>query len=128
MKSTSSASSVAVVAVLVLFRDRRSRASRRDCCLRALVSQDVAAAEDELPTVRESGRLVRPGPPATTTRPPSSSVARGLLPEPRESPHLARPNLPAPARHYPAGVNLTLVPFGEPALRHLMFLERPEGM
>jgi hypothetical protein len=44
------------------------------------------------------------------------------------APHLARPNLPAPARHYPAGVNLTLVPFGEPALRHFMFLERPEGM
>src|SRR5512132_377260 len=44
------------------------------------------------------------------------------------APHLARPNLPAPARHYPAGLNLTLVPFGEPALRHFMFLERPEGM
>src|SRR5262249_1817466 len=42
--------------------------------------------------------------------------------------HLDRPNLPAPARHYPAGVNLTLVPFGEPALRHFLFLERPEGM
>ncbi len=40
----------------------------------------------------------------------------------------ARPNLPAPAHHYPAGVNLTLVPFGEPALRHFIFLERPEGM
>jgi hypothetical protein len=44
------------------------------------------------------------------------------------APHLTRPNLPAPARHYPAGVNLTLVAFGEPALRHFMFLERPEGM
>jgi hypothetical protein len=44
------------------------------------------------------------------------------------APHLGRPNLPAPARHYPSGVNLTLVPFGEPALRHFMFLERPEGM
>src|SRR6476661_1506307 len=44
------------------------------------------------------------------------------------APHLPRPNLPAPARHYPAGVNLTLVPFGEPALQHFMFLERPEGM
>src|SRR5262245_38225987 len=44
------------------------------------------------------------------------------------APHLTRPNLPAPAHHYPAGVNLTLVPFGEPALRHFMFLERPEGM
>ena len=44
------------------------------------------------------------------------------------APHLTRPNLPAPARHYPAGVNLTLVPFGESALQHFMFLERPEGM
>jgi Ferritin-like len=44
------------------------------------------------------------------------------------APHLGRPNLPAPAHHYPAGVNLTLVPFGEQALRHFMFLERPEGM
>ena len=44
------------------------------------------------------------------------------------APHLTRPNLPAPARHYPAGVNLTLVPFGEPAFQHFMFLERPEGM
>jgi hypothetical protein len=44
------------------------------------------------------------------------------------APHLTRPNLPAPARHYPAGVNLTLVPFGERALQHFMYLERPEGM
>jgi ferritin-like protein len=44
------------------------------------------------------------------------------------APHLGRPNLPAPASHYPAGVNLALVPFGEDALRHFMFLERPEGM
>ena len=44
------------------------------------------------------------------------------------APHLDRPNLPAPAGHYPAGVNLMLVPFGEPALQHFLFLERPEGM
>ena len=44
------------------------------------------------------------------------------------APHLSRPNLPAPARHYPAGVQLTLLPFGDQALRHFMFLERPEGM
>jgi hypothetical protein len=44
------------------------------------------------------------------------------------APHPTRPNLPAPAHHYPAGVNLKLVPFGEPALQHFMFLERPEGM
>jgi hypothetical protein len=44
------------------------------------------------------------------------------------APHLARPNLPAPAGHYPAGVQLALLPFGERALRHFLFLERPEGM
>ena len=44
------------------------------------------------------------------------------------APHLSRPNLPAPAGHYPAGVQLALLPFGAPALRHFMFLERPEGM
>ncbi len=44
------------------------------------------------------------------------------------APHLARPNLPQPADHYPAGVQLALLPFGEEALQHFMFLERPEGM
>jgi ferritin-like protein len=44
------------------------------------------------------------------------------------APHLGRPNLPAPANHYPPGVSLALLPFGEQALRHFMFLERPEGM
>ena len=44
------------------------------------------------------------------------------------APPLTRPDLPAPARHYPAAVNLALVPFCEPDLQHFMFLERPEGM
>jgi Ferritin-like len=56
------------------------------------------------------------------------ALVHNLLSAIGAAPHLSRPNLPAPAHHYPAGVNLTLVPFGEPALRHFMFLERPEGM
>jgi CDGSH-type Zn-finger protein/truncated hemoglobin YjbI len=44
------------------------------------------------------------------------------------SPHLSRPNLPQPAKHYPPGVILTLLPFSEEALRHFIYLERPEGM
>ena len=44
------------------------------------------------------------------------------------APHLARVNLPVCANHYPAGVQLALLPFGERALKHFMFLERPEGM
>ncbi|MCL2419050.1 MAG: ferritin-like protein [Conexibacteraceae bacterium] len=56
------------------------------------------------------------------------ALVHNLLSAIGAAPHLARPNLPAPAHHYPAGVNLMLVPFGAPALRHFMFLERPEGM
>jgi hypothetical protein len=44
------------------------------------------------------------------------------------SPHLSRPNLPQPARHYPPGVCLVLLPFSEQTLRHFAYLERPEGM
>jgi Ferritin-like len=44
------------------------------------------------------------------------------------APHVSRPNLPAPIHHYPAGVQLALVAFGEVALEHFLYLERPEGM
>jgi len=54
------------------------------------------------------------------------ALVHNLLSAIGAAPHMARPNLPAPAHHYPAGVNLMLVPFGEAALRHFMFLERPE--
>jgi len=56
------------------------------------------------------------------------ALVHNLLSAIGAAPHFARPNLPAPASHYPAGVELTLLPFGERALRHFMFLERPEGM
>jgi hypothetical protein len=44
------------------------------------------------------------------------------------APYVARPHMPHQAKGYPAGVQLALVPFGERALRHFLFLERPEGM
>jgi CDGSH-type Zn-finger protein/truncated hemoglobin YjbI len=56
------------------------------------------------------------------------ALVHNLLSAIGAAPHFGRPNLPAPAHHYPAGVNLTLVPFGERALQHFIFLERPEGM
>jgi hypothetical protein len=56
------------------------------------------------------------------------ALVHNLLSAIGAAPHFGRPNLPAPAHHYPAGVNLTLVPFGEQSLRHFIFLERPEGM
>ena len=56
------------------------------------------------------------------------ALVQNLLSAIGAAPHLSRPNFPQPASHYPAGVDLTLLPFGEAALRHFMFLERPEGM
>src|SRR6476661_4266022 len=56
------------------------------------------------------------------------SLVQNLLSAIGAAPHLSRPNFPQPASHYPAGVTLALLPFGEDALRHFMFLERPEGM
>jgi hypothetical protein len=56
------------------------------------------------------------------------ALVQNLLSAIGAAPHLSRPNFPQPASHYPAGVRLTLLPFGEAALRHFMFLERPEGM
>lgn len=44
------------------------------------------------------------------------------------APRVGRPNLPRQGRHYPPGVQFALVPFGEQALRHFLYLERPEGI
>jgi CDGSH-type Zn-finger protein/truncated hemoglobin YjbI len=54
------------------------------------------------------------------------SLVQNLLSAIGGAPHLSRPNFPQPASHYPVGVHLMLLPFGEDALRHFMFLERPE--
>jgi CDGSH-type Zn-finger protein/truncated hemoglobin YjbI len=56
------------------------------------------------------------------------ALVQNLLSAVGGAPHLTRPNLPQPAGHYPPGMIFTLLPFGEDALRHFMFLERPEGM
>jgi CDGSH-type Zn-finger protein/truncated hemoglobin YjbI len=56
------------------------------------------------------------------------SLVQNILSSVGCAPHLSRPNFPHPASNYPAGVHLALLPFGEAALQHFMFLERPEGM
>ncbi len=56
------------------------------------------------------------------------ALVQNLLTAIGGAPHLSRPNFPLPASRYPAGVHLALLPFGESALRHFMYLERPEGM
>jgi Ferritin-like len=56
------------------------------------------------------------------------ALVQNLLAAVGAAPRLARPNLPLPPRSYPAGIQIALVPFGEAALRHFAYLERPEGM
>lgn len=56
------------------------------------------------------------------------ALVQNLLTAVGAGPHLGRPNFPVPPRSYPARVQMVLLPFGEEALRHFAFLERPEGM
>jgi hypothetical protein len=42
--------------------------------------------------------------------------------------NFGRPNFPQWSGYFPAGLQLALLPFGERALQHFLYLERPEGM
>ncbi len=55
------------------------------------------------------------------------ALATNLLTALGAAPHFERPNFPILSRWYPPGVQIDLVPFGERALRHFMYLERPEA-
>jgi hypothetical protein len=44
------------------------------------------------------------------------------------APYFLHPNFPQPSRYFSPNIRLALVPFGEQALRHFLYLERPEGM
>jgi hypothetical protein len=56
------------------------------------------------------------------------ALATNILTAVGAAPHFERPNFPILSRWYPDRVQIALVPFGERALRHFMYLERPEGM
>jgi Ferritin-like len=56
------------------------------------------------------------------------ALATNILTALGAAPHFGRPNFPILSRWYPPGVQIALVPFGERALRHFIYLERPEGM
>jgi hypothetical protein len=43
-------------------------------------------------------------------------------------PSFDRPNFPQRSKYFPSAVQMVLLPFGEDALRHALFLEKPEGM
>lgn len=44
------------------------------------------------------------------------------------APRVGRPNFPQRGRYYPPSVQFELLRFGERALRHFLYLERPEGI
>jgi Ferritin-like len=44
------------------------------------------------------------------------------------APGLGRPNFPQRSGYFPADLQLDLLPFGERALDHFLYIERPEGM
>src|ERR1700694_4455161 len=56
------------------------------------------------------------------------ALATNILSALGAAPHFERPNFPILSRWYPPDVQIALVPFGERALRHFIYLERPEGM
>ena len=56
------------------------------------------------------------------------ALATNILTAIGAGPHFERPNFPIVSRWYPEGVRIALLPFGERALRHFIYLERPEGM
>jgi len=56
------------------------------------------------------------------------SMVQNLLTAVGSAPFVARPHMPHQAKGYPPGVQLRLLPFGEAALQHFVYLERPDGM
>ena len=56
------------------------------------------------------------------------AIVQNLLTAVGGGPRFARPNFPVPPHIYPAGVQIQLLPFGDAALQHFAYLERPMGM
>ena len=54
------------------------------------------------------------------------ALVNNLLAAVGSAPYVSRPNMPTHAAGYPPDVQLALLPFGEQALRHFVYLERPE--
>src|SRR5215471_48878 len=55
------------------------------------------------------------------------AVVQNLLTAVGSAPYVSRPHMPHQAKGYPSGIQLRLLPFGEAALQHFVYLERPEG-
>src|SRR5215467_12171554 len=56
------------------------------------------------------------------------AMVQNLLAAVGSAPYVSRPHMPHQAKGYPPGVQVRLLAFGEAALQHFVYLERPEGM
>lgn len=56
------------------------------------------------------------------------ALVQNLLTAVGASSAFGRPNFPLAPHAYPAGIKMALLPFGEQALRHFAYLERPDGL
>ncbi len=56
------------------------------------------------------------------------AIVQNLLTAVGSAPYVSRPHMPHQARGYPRGVQFRLLPFGEAALQHFVYLERPQGV
>jgi hypothetical protein len=56
------------------------------------------------------------------------ALVQNLLIAVGSAPYVSRPHMPHQAKGYPPGIVLRLLPFGDAALQHFVYLERPEGM
>ncbi len=56
------------------------------------------------------------------------ALVQNLLTAVGSAPYVSRPHMPHQAKGYPPGIQLRLLPFGDAAMQHFVYLERPEGM
>jgi hypothetical protein len=56
------------------------------------------------------------------------SLVNNLLTSVGAAPQFLRPNFPVRSSYFSSKMQMVLLPFGEQALRHFLYLERPEGM
>jgi hypothetical protein len=86
-------------------------------------SQEEGLTSDQLDAVRRWERVISG---VAVQEMLHLAQASNLLTAIGGMPHFRRPNLPQRAKYYPPEVQLVLMPFCEDALRHFIFLERPE--
>src|SRR5205085_1856059 len=91
--------------------------------LKREVSEGVTAAQ--LAAIRRWERVISL---VATQEMLHLALVSNLLTAIGSNPFFRHPNFPQRSKYYPPGVQLALQQFGERALQHFLYLERPEGM